>query len=204
LVTQAVLCLIPGEVIGMNTAIFSRTGSYSGVGFAVPSNTIAKEVPLLIKNGSYSHLWLGISGGKITPDLIRAMGLPTNYKGAIVRSIEPGGPAQKAGLKGLAQDATGGTKIGDIITALDGYPVRQIDDIINYIDSQKGAGDSIKLTVNRNGKIMDLTATLQARPNTISQTQQQQQQPPGLGPIPELPQIPGFLRLPPRLPPLLP
>ncbi|MFL6407296.1 MAG: S1C family serine protease [Nitrososphaeraceae archaeon] len=201
-----------GEAIGMNTAIFSRTGSYSGVGFAIPSNTIAKEVPLLIKNGSYAHPWLGISGGKITPDSIRAMGLPANYKGVIVGSIQPGSPAEKSGLKGLTQDDNnnnnngGGDaapQTGDIITAVDGHPTRQIDDIINYIESQKNIGDNIKLTVNRNGQIMDLTATLQARPNTISQTQQQQQQP-GLGPIPELPQIPGFPRLPPLLPPLLP
>jgi S1-C subfamily serine protease len=191
-----------GEVIGMNTAIFSSTGVYAGVGFAVPSNTIAKEVPVIIKNGSYAHPWLGISGGKITPDLIRAMGLPANYKGVIVRSIEPGSPAQKAGLKGLSQDAKGGTKIGDIIIAIDGHPVRQIDDIINNIEGQKGVGDNIKPTVNRNGQIMDLTATLQVRRNTISQAQQQQ--PPELGPIPELPQIPGFPRLPPMLPPLLP
>src|SRR5919112_4229969 len=67
-----------GQVIGMNTAIFSSTGVYSGVGFAIPSNTIAKEVPLLIKNGSYAHPWLGISGGKTTPDLTRVMGLPAN------------------------------------------------------------------------------------------------------------------------------
>jgi S1-C subfamily serine protease len=204
-----------GEAIGMNTAIFSRTGSYSGVGFAIPSNTIAKEVPLLIKNGSYAHPWLGISGGKITPDSIRAMGLPANYKGVIVGSIQPGSPAEKSGLKGLTQDGNnninnnnggGGDaapQTGDIITAVDGHPTRQIDDIINYIESQKNIGDNIMLTVNRNGQIMDLTATLQARPNTMSQTQQQQQQP-GLGPIPELPQIPGFPRLPPLLPPLLP
>ncbi|MFL6362857.1 MAG: S1C family serine protease, partial [Nitrososphaeraceae archaeon] len=199
-----------GEAIGMNTAIFSSTGIYSGVGFAVPSNTIAKEISLLIKNGSYAHPWLGISGGKITPDSIRAMGLPANYKGVIVGSIQPGSPAEKSGLKGLTQDDSnnngGGDaapQTGDIITAVDGHPTRQIDDIINYIESQKNIGDNIKLTVNRNGQIMDLTATLQARPNTISQTQQQQQQP-GLGPIPELPEIPGFPRLPPLLPPLLP
>jgi S1-C subfamily serine protease len=195
-----------GEVIGMNTAIFSITGSYSGVGFAIPSNTIAKEVPLLIKNGSYAHPWLGISGGKITPELTKAMGLSANYKGVIVGSIQPGSPADMAGLKGLTQDNDninnnngGPPQTGDIITAVDGHPTRQIDDIINYIELQKNVGDNVKLTVNRDGKIMDLTATLQARPNTISQPQQQQQQP-GLGPIPELPQIPGF----PRLPPLLP
>ncbi|HYZ51369.1 MAG TPA: PDZ domain-containing protein, partial [Nitrososphaeraceae archaeon] len=103
--------------------------------------------------------------------------------------------------KGLTQDDNGATQTGDIITAVDGHPVRQIDDIINYIESQKNVGDNIKLTVNRNGQIMDLTVSLRARPNTISQTQQQQT--PGLGPIPELPQIPGFPRFP-RLPPLLP
>ena len=201
-----------GEVIGMNTAIFSSTGSYSGVGFATPSNTIAKEVPLLIKNGSYVHPWIGISGGKITPDLTRTMGLPTNYKGVIVGSVQPGGPADVAGLKGLTQDNNnngggggGAQQTGDIITAVDRHPVRQIDDIINYIESQKSVGDNIKLTVNRNGQIIDLTATLQARPQTTSSSfsqNQDQLQPPGLGPIPELPQIPGFSL--PQLPPLLP
>jgi S1-C subfamily serine protease len=210
-----------GEVIAMNTAIFSSTGVYSGVGFAIPSNAIAKEVPLLIKNGSYAHPWIGISGGKITPDLIRAMSLPANYKGVLVASVQPGSPADTAGLKGLTtqnnvnfNDNSGGgdddnsgsvtspSQIGDIITAVDGHPISQIDNLINYIESQKNVGDNIKLTVNRNGQTMDLTATLQARPNTISQTQQdqQQEQSPGLGSIPELPRIPGF----PHLPPLLP
>jgi S1-C subfamily serine protease len=205
-----------GQVIGMNTAIFSRTGSYSGVGFAIPSNTIAKEVPLLIKNGSYAHPWIGISGGKITPDLIRAMGLPANYKGVLVASVQPDSPADMAGLKGLPQGdsvrLTQGdsgnvppSQLGDIITAVDGHAVRQIDDIINYIESQKNVGDNIKLTVNRDGKIMDLTATLQARPQTAttsSSSQDQNQSPDFGGPLPQLPDIPG-LRLP-RLPPLLP
>jgi S1-C subfamily serine protease len=203
-----------GQVIGMNTAIFSRTGSYSGVGFAIPSNTIAKEVPLLIKNGSYSHPWLGISGGKITPDLIRAMGLPTNYKGVLVGSVQPNSPADMAGLKGLTQGdsfrLTQGDSVnappsqpGDIITAVDGHPVRQIDDIINYIESQKNVADNIKLTVNRNGQILDLTVTLQARPQTATTSSQDQNQSPNFGRLlPQLPDIPG-LRLP-RLPPLLP
>jgi S1-C subfamily serine protease len=191
-----------GQVIGMNTAILSRTGSYSGVGFAIPSNTIAKEVPLLIKGGTYVHPWLGIAGGKITPDIAQSAGLPRNYKGVVVGSVQPGSPADKAGLQPLTQDISGSnTHIGDIITAIDGHPTRQIDDIINYVDSNKNVGDNVKLTINRNGQTTDVTATLQARPNTISQqSQQQQQQPqqPGLGPIPELPQLP------PDLAPLLP
>jgi S1-C subfamily serine protease len=200
---------IKGEVIGMNTAIFSRTGAYSGVGFAIPSNTIAKEVPSLIKNASYVHPWLGISGGKLSPDLAKAAGLPANYKGVVVGSVQAGSPAEKAGLKGLTQDDSNdnsATHIGDIITAVDGHPTRQIDDIINYIESYKNVGDNIQLTVNRDsGNIMSLTSTLQARPQTnpSSSSSSSQNQPPGLGPIPELPQIPGFPQLP-RLPPLFP
>ncbi|MGB8035018.1 MAG: trypsin-like peptidase domain-containing protein [Nitrososphaeraceae archaeon] len=198
---------IQGQVIGMNTAILSRTGSYSGVGFAIPSNAIAKEVPVLIKGGTYAHPWLGISGGKITPDIAQSAGLPANYKGVVVGSVQPGSPADKAGTQALTQDMAGSnTHIGDIITAIDGHPTRQIDDIINYVDSNKNVGDNVKLTINRNGQTTDVTATLQARPDTISQQQQQQQQQqqpqqpqqPGLGPIP------GFPQLPPDLAPLLP
>ena len=93
----------------------------------------------------------------------------------------------------------------DIITAIDGHSVWQIDDIINYIKSQKNVGDNIKLTVNRDGQIMDLAATLQARPQrdtTGSSSQDQNQSPDFGGLLPQLPDIPG-LRLP-RLPPLLP
>jgi S1-C subfamily serine protease len=188
-----------GQVVGMNTAILSRTGSYSGVGFAIPSNTIAKEVPLLIKGGTYVHPWLGIAGGKITPDIAQSAGLPRNYRGVVVGSVQPGSPADKAGLQAMTQDMSGSnTHIGDIITSIDGHPTRQIDDIINYIDSNKNVGDNVKLTINRNGQTTDITATLQARPNTISQQQQQQQQQPGLGPLPQLPQLP------PDLAPLLP
>jgi len=197
---------IQGQVIGMNTAIFSRTGSYSGVGFAIPSNTIAKEVPLIIKNGTYTHPWLGIAGGKITPEIAQSESLPRNYKGVVIGSVQPGSPADKVGLQATTQDMSGSnTHIGDIITAIDGHPTKQIDDIINYIESHKNVGDNVKLTINRDGKVMNLIATLQARPNTSLQTQQQQQQrQPGLGPIPELPQVPGFPQLPPELGPPLP
>jgi S1-C subfamily serine protease len=187
-----------GQVIGMNTAILSRTGSYSGVGFAIPSNTIAKEVPILIKDGTYTHPWLGIAGSSITPEIAQSAGLPRNYKGVVIASVQSGSPADKAGLQATTQDMSGSNRhIGDIITAIDGHPTRQIDDIINYIDSNKNVGDNVKLTINRGGQTMDLTATLQARPNRSLQTQQEQE-PPGLGPIPELPQLP------PDLAPLLP
>ena len=111
-------------------------------------------------------------------------------------------------MKGLTQDdSSGSTQIGDIIIAIDGHLVRQIDDIINYIESQKNVGDNIKLTLNRNGQIMDLTATLQTRPPQInlasSEDQNQQPSPYFGGLLPKLPSIPGFPKLP-HLPPLLP
>jgi PDZ domain-containing secreted protein len=104
----------------------------------------------------------------------------------------------------MTQDISGSNAhIGDIITAVDGHPTRQIDDLINYIDSNKNVGDNVKLTVNRDGKVMDLTATLQARPSQVQQQEQPQQQP-GLGPTPGLPSVPGFPQLPPELGPLIP
>src|ERR671931_416143 len=166
-----------GQVIGMNTAISSSTGDFAGVGFAIPSNTITRIVPSLLQKGTYSHPWLGISGVSITPDIAQSIGLPRNYKGVVVGSVEADGPADKAGLKGAItttsssssganppnpDDITRGG--GDIITAIDGHPVKRIDDVISYIEEHKLVGDNIVLTVNRNGQTTDLTATLQTRP----------------------------------------
>ena len=136
------------------------------------------------------------------------MGLPATYKGVLVASVQPDSPAEKAGLRGLASqddNVNSSPQTADVITAVDGHSVRQIDDIINYIESQKNVGDNIKFTVNRNGQIMDLTATLQARPptNPASSSSQDQNQLPGFGGLlPKLPDIPGFPKF--RLPPLLP
>ena len=167
-----------GQVIGMNTAIISDTGTYSGVGFATPSNDIIRVVPKLIQNGSYSHPWLGITGGKITPEVSNSTGLPKNYKGVMIATIQAGSPADKAGLRGLNQTSNENNissnalsnrnsnriaEIPDIIIAIDGHPVRQIDDIINYLDGHKSVGDTTNLEVNRNGRILNITTTLEAR-----------------------------------------
>jgi S1-C subfamily serine protease len=158
-----------GQVIGINTAISSSTGVFSGIGFAIPSNTIIRIVPVLIQKGSYAHPWLGISGGSITPDLAQSAGLPRNFKGVVVGSVQPGSPADKASLRGVSQDIMNlNTHIGDIITAIDGHPVKRIDDIINHIEAHKSVGDSVKVTVNRNGKTMDLNVILQTRPSSSS------------------------------------
>ena len=195
-----------GRVIGMNTAIISDTGTYSGVGFAIPSSDIARVVPKLIQNGSYSHPWLGITGGKITSEVSNSSGLPKNYKGVMIATIQAGSPADRAGLRGLNQSSNEntinsnaltfrsssnrGAEIPDIIIAIDGHPVRQIDDIINYLDGHKSVGDTVGLKVNRDGQILNITTILGARQITpFSSTPDQSlgQAPPVLPQIPDLP-----------------
>ena len=157
-----------GHVIGINTAINSATGEFSGIGFAVPSNMIIKEVPTLIQTGTYNHPWMGISGGAITPDIAHSAGLPRNYKGVVVGSVQVGSHAEEAGLQGVTQNDFSNTQsVGDIITGVDGHPLKSIDDLINYIHSHKSIGDNVVLTVNRHGQIMNLTLDLQARPQSI-------------------------------------
>ena len=164
-----------GQVVGINTAINSATGEFSGIGFAVPSNMIIREVPTIIQTGTYNHAWLGIAGGAITPDIAQSEGLPLNSKGVVVGSVQSGSPAEKAGLHGITQNDFSNTQtVGDIITAIDGHSLRSIDDLINYIYLHKSIGDNAVLTVNRHGQIMNLNLVLQARPppsmeNPVSQ-----------------------------------
>ena len=164
-----------GQVVGINTAISSATGEFSGIGFAVPSNVIIREVQGLIKNGCYGHPWLGIAGGVITPDIAQSAGLPRNYKGVEVASVQSGSPAEKAGLKGVTQNDVSNTQqLGDIITGIDGHPLRSMDDLINYIDVHKSVGGNVMLTVNRHDQIMNLNIVLQARPPSIYNATQEQ------------------------------
>lgn len=157
-----------GQVIGINTAINSATGGFSGIGFAVPSNAVIRELATLTKTGTFNHPWLGIAGGKITPDLAQSAGLPRNYKGVVVGTVQAGSPAEKAGLQGVPQNDSSTTQhIGDIITGVDGHPLRSIDDLINYIDLHKSIGDKVVLTVNRHGQIINSNLVLQARPPSL-------------------------------------
>jgi S1-C subfamily serine protease len=157
-----------GQVIGINTAINSATGEFSGIGFAVPSNVIIRELPTLIKTGTYSHPWLGVTGGAITPGLAQTAGLPQNYKGVVIGSVQSGSPAEKAGLQGITRNDFSNTQqIGDIIIKIDGHPVRSIDDLISYIDLHKSVGDSVTLTINRHDQIINLNLVLQVRPPSL-------------------------------------
>ena len=164
-----------GQVVGLNTAISTSTGEFSGIGFAIPSNAIIKEVPRLIQPGTYSHPWLGIAGGAVTPDIVQSSGFPRNYKGVVVGSVQPGSPAEKAGLQAVSQDQSSNTqKVGDIIIRADGHPLRSIDDLINYIDTKKSVGDNVMLAVNRHGQIMNINLVLGTRPASLGNSTQEQ------------------------------
>jgi len=157
-----------GRVIGINTAIFSNTGVYSGVGFAIPSNTISKVAQSLIQTGSYRHPYIGIIGLSLTPDLAKQIGL-TQTKGFLVTSITKGSPAEKADLRaGTTTKTLNGRDFdvgGDIILKIDNRDVTKIDDILAYLESQKHVGDKIHLTILRDNTIRELDLVLGERPS---------------------------------------
>jgi len=157
-----------GEVIGINTAIRSSTGEFTGVGFAVPSNTIKKIVPSLIEEGKYHHPWMGITGIDIDPDLakIRELG---NAKGFLVVTVIDGHPADDAGLQGVSKTVEIDGKEypidGDIIISVDGKEVRKINDLLVHLQREKSVGDEMILGVMRDGDLIHLTLTLGERPD---------------------------------------
>ena len=155
-----------GEMIGMNTAI-TGTDKISGIGFAIPSNTITKIVPILIQKGYYPHPYLGLVFATLTSDLAQDNGIPINLKGVYVDRITENGPADKAGIHGSTTDQYLKKHLGDVIIAVDGHNISKQDDLINYIGQHKIVGDNISLTVYRNGHTMNLKATLTARPSLI-------------------------------------
>jgi S1-C subfamily serine protease len=155
-----------GEVIGMNTAI-TGTNTLSGIGFAIPSNTITKLVPILIQKGYYPHPYLGLVVGALTSDLAQDGGIPVNLRGIYVERITQNGPADKAGIHGSTTDQYLKKHLGDVIIAVDGHNITKQDDLINYIGQNKIAGDNITLAVYRNGHAIDLKTTLAARPSLL-------------------------------------
>ena len=156
-----------GEVIGINTAIFSATGVYSGVGFAIPSYLIQKVVPSLITTGEYKHPYLGISGTDIDADIAEIMKLQ-NTTGFLVIQVTAGSPADKAGIHGgsilTKIDGRDVELGGDVIVGIDDKPIRKIDDILSYLDREKKVGENVTLSIVRNEQIEKLDLTLANRP----------------------------------------
>ena len=157
-----------GEIVGINTAIQSATGEFTGVGFAVPSQTIAKIVPTLIENGEYHHPWIGISGRDIDPDLAKVLNL-NDAVGFLIITVVENSPASKAGMHGsndtIEMDGVQYPVGGDIILSVDGKQVRKIDDILVHLQRAKSIGDEMNLEILRDGRTTNITITLEERPN---------------------------------------
>ena len=157
-----------GEVVGVNSAITSATGEFSGVGLAIPSNTVKKVVPVLIKDGKYRHPWLGVSGTDLVPEIAEALHLK-EVKGFLVIDVVADSPADKYGIKGGSKQVTlDGRQIrlgGDVIVAIDDTPVRKIDDILVYMQREKSVGDKIILSIIRDGAPMRIPVVLSERPS---------------------------------------
>jgi S1-C subfamily serine protease len=156
-----------GRVIGVNRLIYTETGTSSGVGLAVPVDTVKRVVPGLVEKGSYGHPWLGLSGRSITPVLADALGLSVQ-QGVLIETVVNGGPAEKAGLRGGAETKNvDGINIavgGDIIVGIAGSEVQSFDDVVSYLDSKTQAGQNLELTVLRDGQRQTFTVTVGQRP----------------------------------------
>lgn len=163
---------INGEVVGVNRAIISNNTNVegqptnSGIGFAVSVNIVKRVTPTLIKDGKYDYPYLGISSiNSLTLEMVDALKLK-QYTGAYVTKVAAGSPADQAGVKaGEQQSSLAGLPAGgDLITAIDGREVRTFDELLSYLITNKGPGDTIVLTVLRGEEKMDINITLGKRP----------------------------------------
>ncbi len=146
-----------GKVIGVNSAISTRTGTNSGVGFSIPVNAVKKVVPKLISDGEYVYPYMGIRMLSLDLDLQEQLSLPQT-SGAYVTEVTADSPAEEAGLIGMNGPG------GDLIIAVDGAPVTNSDDLIGYLVFETQVGQTIELTILRDGEEVDLLLVLGARP----------------------------------------
>jgi serine protease Do len=174
-----VLINAEGQVLGVTSAIESPVRANAGIGFAIPSAIVNNVVPALINDGKYVHAWLGISGTTLVPDLATAMKLDAGQRGALVEEIFPNSPAEKAGLQGSSQEVTidgQTTKVGgDVVTAIDGQPVVEMDDLIAYLARSTKVDQKVTLTILRDAKEETLDVTLAARPSAEERNNMAQQ-----------------------------
>ncbi len=157
-----------GEIVGINTAIQSATGEFTGVGFSIPSQTVAKIVPTLIDKGEYDHPWIGISGRDIDPDMAKVLNLK-DAVGFLIITVVEDSPAFEAGLIGtdktIEVEGVSYPIGGDVILAVDEIEVRKIDDILIHLQRAKTVGDEMILEILRDERTTNVTITLQERPN---------------------------------------
>lgn len=152
-----------GKMIGVTSAIESNSNSSAGIGFVIPAEIVQKVVPSLISTGSYKHPYLGVAGTDMTPAIAKAMGLDSTTRGALIETVTPGGPAAKAGLlastKQVTIDGQSATVGGDVVTAIDSQPVKSFDDLGSYLFVHTTSGQTVTLTVLRQGKSTTVKVT---------------------------------------------
>jgi S1-C subfamily serine protease len=163
---------LTGRVVGVNSQIISTSGSSSGIGFAVSSNTVRRVVPELIARGSYPHPWLGTQMLSMTPASAAAfrqagMDVPMDA-GLLVLEVVEGGPADEAGIRGGSRVVRiGNYRVpldGDIIIAVNDELVDDFEDLTVYLETQTTVGDTVTLTIIRGGEEQTISLTLAERP----------------------------------------
>lgn len=172
-----------GQVIGVPTAIETSSGQNAGIGYAVPSAIVQQVVPSLIADGTVQHPWIGISGTSLNSVLAEAMGFDAGQRGALVLTVTGGSPAEAAGLRGSTrtveingQEAQVG---GDVIVGIGDRAVDEFDDLISYLAQSVAVGDTITLTLLRDGQETKVDVTLAARPTDTALEASGEQEPGG-------------------------
>lgn len=159
---------IRGEVIGVNTAIRSLSGTFEGISYAVPSAAVARIAPVLISTGRYDHPWIGVSMRDIDPLLAQHFSLPTR-QGVLITEVLSNSPADKGGLRGGTQTGEyAGLNVpynGDIIVAINGKKVLDSDELVSFLELSTSVGDKVTLSILRDGKQEEIQITLEARPS---------------------------------------
>ena len=146
-----------GNLIGINTAIYSNNGGSMGIGFAIPINLAKQIMESILANGSVTRGWIGVEPQNLTKELSESLGLPGNTQGVLLSGVLEGGPA-----------ARGGIKPGDVLIAVNGSPIKDVRSLLNQI-AQISPGNDAKLTILRKGKELELTAQTGKRPKPKQQ-----------------------------------
>jgi S1-C subfamily serine protease len=158
---------VKGQVVGVNTAIQSATGTFTGIGFAIPSDTVKREIDDLIETGTYKHPWLGVTALDVNIAIADAIGLE-KPQGVLIVEVTEGSPAEQVGLRGADQNVTLDGQLtpigGDVITGIDGLPMRRLTDLVVYMERNTSPGDSVVFEIIRDGQERSLTVTLGERP----------------------------------------
>jgi serine protease Do len=152
---------IKGEIIGINTAIFSKTGGYQGIGFAVPSNMVRLVMNQLIQKGKVTRGWLGVTIQELTPEISQKFGIGKT-KGALVSDVAKGSPAEKAGIMR-----------GDVIIEFNGKEVKDVSVLRNMV-AQSKVGTEITMKILRSGKEYTVKAVVSEMPREVAEVRPSQ------------------------------